>query len=196
MKSYYYLIAQLPSLSLDHKPPMSSSSFISLASSMMDKEDAELLSLVLINLNSDFSATGCAFIDNWQEWERTLRLNLAKNRAVKLKREPPSEEAPAFPADAAAAALKIVNELFAGDSFLQGISPLAAEIALDAARWSAIDSLAGYEQFSREAVYAYLLKLLLLERRQLFEAEKGFAEYKSLYNEIIEDSGQGLMSSE
>jgi len=37
-------------------------------------------------------------------------------------------------------------------------------------------------------IYAYYLKLLLLERRQSFNTEKGFAEYKTLYAEILESA--------
>jgi hypothetical protein len=34
-------------------------------------------------------------------------------------------------------------------------------------------------------MYAYLLKLLLMERNMLFEVEEGYKEYKGLYDEIL-----------
>ena len=181
MSSYYYFMAQLPFLVYEQKPPMSSGSFISLAESLMDEEDSALIGKLSLDpeLESALS-TGCQFIDGWREWERTLRLNLAKHRAVYLKRDSTSAVEPPFaPADAALTASKAVT----GES-----NPLDAEILIDKARWNAIDSLAGLDNFDRNQAFAYYLKLLLLERRQAFDAENGFSEYKSLYNQIIEDT--------
>jgi hypothetical protein len=122
-------------------------------------------------------SSGCVFIDRWREWERTLRLNLAQARAQRIRREAAAVEPPGHPASAAAAALNAaaVDE-----------SPLEAELFLDRTRWNAIEELGGIDYFSRNTVYAYLLKLLLLERHSLFDTEAGFAEYKSLYASILE----------
>ena len=85
-------------------------------------------------------------------------------------------EPPLFPADAVAAAAKaaVATE-----------SPLEAEFVLDKARWDAIEGLQGIDNFDRNIVYAYLLKLILLERHQAFKVEEGFTEYKSLYASIL-----------
>jgi len=193
--SYYYLMAQLPYLTYEQKPHISSGAFKSLAESLMDKEDAKLLDCLSLDPSPQSGgegpsyteaspSTGCDFIDNWREWERVLRLNLAKHRAIHLKRENPSAlEPPFMPSDAVAAAVKAVT----GDS-----SPLDAEILIDKARWNAIDTLAGNDYFNRNSVYAYFLKLLLIERRQAFNTDKGFSEYKSLYAEIIESAHNSL----
>ena len=189
MGSYYYLTAQLPFLIYEQKPPMSSSSFKALAGSLMLEEDAVFLDVILLDTKprggSDGSyaepapLSGCDFIDNWREWERVLRLNLAKHRAIKIKRDVSAFEPPCYPADAASVAVKAVN----GE-----LSPLETEIFIDKARWNAIDALAGNNYFDRNIIFAYFLKLLLLERRQLFNVERGFAEYKSLYADIIESA--------
>jgi hypothetical protein len=65
-------------------------------------------------------------------------------------------------------------------------SPLEAELLLDKARWDAIGTLQGLDYFGRNTVYAYLLKLLLMERRSSFKSEEGFADYKTLYASIME----------
>jgi len=57
---------------------------------------------------------------------------------------------------------------------------------LDKARWSAIESLQGVEYFDRNTIFAYLLKLLILERRSAMQPETGFSEYKSLYASIMD----------
>ena len=191
MGSYYYLMAQLPFLIYEQKPPMSSDAFKALAESNLGEEDLVYLEDLSLDPCSGQSkegnayaesapSTGCDFLDGWREWERTLRLNLAKHRAIHLKRENVTNtEPPLMPQDAAGAAIKAVT----GDG-----NALEGELLIDKARWNAIDSLAGIDMFDRNNVYAYFLKLLLLERREAFKTDKGFSEYQSLYAEIIESS--------
>jgi hypothetical protein len=202
--SYYYLAAQLPDLVYGQGAPMSSAAFLDLAGRLLDKEDSGLLDKLSLdpgNPGADPSRpayeesaapTGCDFIDKWREWERALRLNLARNRALHLKREGDSPvDPPAYPLDAAAAALK-AGISAGGSPGAPEESPLEAEIALDKARWDAIEYLKGITYFSRDTIYAYYLKLLLLERRESFNTEAGFAEYKSLYASILERAQQGM----
>jgi hypothetical protein len=179
-------------------PPMSSAAFRDLAGSLMGGEDAALLDQVSLDpeprakpwgkeagspaleggpVYAELLPSGCVFIDRWREWERTLRLNLAQARAQRTKREGGVPvEPPGHPAEAAATALNAMAVE----------APLEAELFLDRARWNAIEELQGINYFSRNTVYAYLLKLLLLERHSLFDTEAGFAEYKSLYASILE----------
>jgi hypothetical protein len=194
--AYYYLVAQLPSLVYGQEPPMSSTHFRDLARTQLSAEDAALL----VNLGLDpqpagrspsyaeeGGPSGCDFIDRWREWERSLRLNLARLRAARLKREGGAPvDPPVIPADAASAAQQALAALD---------NPLEAEILLDRSRWSAIERLQGIAVFSRDTVYAYLLKLLILERRASFKAETGFAAYKSLYASILEHARPGAGES-
>jgi len=187
--SYYYLMAQLPYLIYEQKPPMSSAAFRELAVSLMDEEDAKFFDCLSLDLHDSLdNSTGCPFADAWHEWERALRLNIAKHRANRIKRKDESsgqavqQEPPFVPSDAALTALKAITT---------GGSPLEAEIFIDRARWNAIDNISmieGINYFDRNSAYAYFLKLLLLERRQSFDVEKGFAEYKSLYAAIINNA--------
>ena len=186
MVNYYYLMAQLPYLIYEQKPPMSSEGFKILAQYFMNEEDSRLMDfLSLDSHNIMLSAAdikpkdSCGFINAWREWERALRLNVAKERVIKLKKDNQQiTDPPLFPMDASAAASKASDES----------TPLESEIVLDKARWSAIDAIAGNGNFLRDHVYAYYLKLLLLERRQLFNAELGFSEYKLLYASILENA--------
>lgn len=191
MPAYYYLIPQLPSLSYNAPLPMTSQAFIELCQKELSSSDTPLLELCTLDPDTrrvegpayaeSAPASSSAFIEAWRAWERTLRLNLARYRSLKLKREGEAYggagiEPPAYPADAAAAA----KAAFAIES------PLEAELFLDQARWNAIESLQGLSYFGENAVYAYLLKLRLLERKALFKAEEGFAEYKTLYASILD----------
>jgi len=157
---------------------MSSENYKAMVANLLDNNDAKFMRyLSFDNVFSDDSCD-CAFIIDWRDWERALRLNLAKERALKLKKDVKVTDIPFFPQEAAIAASKAVDEK----------SPLDGEILLDKARWNAIDTIAGNEYFSINGVFAYYLKLLLLERRQIFNAEKGFAEYKTLYASILESA--------
>ena len=158
---------------------MSSADFKELALPLINKKDANLLNK--LSLNTDyFKTTGCNFIDSWQEWEKILRINLAKQRMIKYKKE--NVQVPEPPA-------KYVETVTIASKAVDEFSPLEGEIILDKARWNMIDSLTGSKYyFDRSNVFAYFLKLLLQERRQSFNTEKGFAEYKSLYNSIVESA--------
>ena len=195
MGTYYYLVSQLPFLIYGQKPPMSSDAFRNLARPILDADDAAIFDTISLDpqpvplAHEIFSyadaipSCGSDFIDNWREWERVLRLNLAKRRAAKIMREGAMPiEPPTVPSDAATVATRAAG----GDE-----SPLDADILLDKARWSAIDNLQGIDYFDRNIVFAYLLKLLILERRSLMQTETGLSSYKSLYASIIE-SGVAL----
>ncbi|MDR2096210.1 MAG: DUF2764 domain-containing protein [Treponema sp.] len=194
--AYYYLAAQLPSLSYGQAAPMSSDAYIKLCGEKLSKADTELLKLCSLDPAplSGTAPEGDGFgrsyseapapcssplIDRWRIWERALRLNLARFRIQKFKREGAvSFEAPEDPADAAA----VAKAAFAMES------PLEAEIFLDESRWKAIEAFQGIDYFSRDTLYAYLLKLLIMERQALFKAEDGFAEYKGLYEAVMDAS--------
>ena len=192
MGAYYYLAAQLPYLVYGQAAPMSSAAFRAMAHDAMSSADAALLDCCTLDPNpaaapgatyaESAGRTPSEFINKWREWERTLRLTLARSRFQKLKREGGvMVDPPEYPADAAA----VAKNALAMDS------PLDAEIFLDKARWSAIDSFQGISSFTENAMYAYLLKLLLLERRAAFKTEEGFTEYKGLYAAIL-GSGTSL----
>jgi len=182
---YYYLVPQLPYLVFGQTPPMSPEAFRELAMPLLDVQDAALLDTIGSGLQPPSGAapevsSGSDFIDGWREWERILRQNLVKHRCGRLKREGPPNEPPVLPSDAVSAASKAVQE-----------SPLEGEVTIDRARWRAIDTLLeGSGPFDRNVVFAYMLKLIILNRQASFQTERGFSEYKSLYASILEKSGK------
>jgi hypothetical protein len=164
---------------------MSSEAFRDLCKGALSDADLAVLNLCTLDPDAEGGLSGAessglrssAFINDWRNWERSLRLNLARYRAQRLRRERGAAlDPPDYPADAAAAAKAAV----AMDS------PLEAEIFLGKARWDAIELFQGIDYFSNNTLFAYLLKLRLLERRALFKAEEGFAEYTGLYASIKE----------
>jgi hypothetical protein len=205
-------MAQLPVLIYDQKPPMSSVAFKELAQSLLNEKDAALMKHLALDPEphteqqedtvqahgstsvraigesysyiNEIPSTGCSFIDSWREWERTLRLNLAKQRAHTLKRDNEiTYDPPVVPIEASNIAMKAVS----GD-----VSPIDAEVMIDKARWNAICSISGSDYFNRDNVFAYYLKLVLMERKLSFNTDNGFSEYKSLYASILEKAQQSV----
>jgi hypothetical protein len=162
---------------------MSAESFRDLARPLIDGKDMALLERLSLEPGKK---TGCKLVDDWQDWERSLRLNLAKQREKKINRK--SEESSGQQNETHVSlpvVLKEASSVAMSAAAHEG-TPLEIETYLDKERWATIELLSSYNYFSKNNVFAYYLKLLLLERRQLFNAEIGFAEYKSLYTQIIE----------
>ncbi|GMO25736.1 MAG: DUF2764 family protein [Termitinemataceae bacterium] len=186
MSSYYYLIAQLPYLTYGQTPPMSSDSFIKLAQAKLEPKDAELLDYCVLGASQEAARTTSSdFINLWLNRENALSLNLAQARAAYLKREGSAAnyDAPGDPIDA-------VNQAKTALLTSTLTDPLEAEIYLDKGRWEAIENFVGVTYFSVNVVYAYLLKLRLIERRASWTVDEGFAEYKTLYASIMESAPQ------
>jgi len=120
--------------------------------------------------------TGSAFFDLLLLRERVLHLTLANHRAAEHKRPPVGEVPPDVPrAEALAKALFVMED------------PLEAAITLDRARWGVLDEMVGMDYFGVNNIFSYLLKLQLLERKQRFDAVKGAANYRELYNAILNE---------
>ena len=187
MASHYYLIAQLPYLLYGQGSFISSEYFKELCKEHLDDKEMELLESCSLNPFTEAKdedavfggkplPVSSPFIDSWRNWEKALRLNLAKFRAQNLKRDAGTLEEPS---SASLDAASIAKTAVTMDS------PLEAEMYLDKARWDFIDSLEGLDHFSGNVVFAYLLKLYLIERYAKFKEDEGFAEYKRLYASII-----------
>jgi hypothetical protein len=150
----------------------------------MNADDAARLAYCSIEGEGALPAqTGSSFLDSWFRFEHSLRFALAQARAAKLKWSAPADDPSVDAGAGSQAAVQAAAALALTD-------PLQAELALDQGRWQALDSLSGLEYFNVNTIYAYFIKLLLLERRAQFKVEEGFAAYQSLYTSIIEKGEQ------
>jgi hypothetical protein len=177
-KNYYYLVASLPYLRYEDKPPLSSEEFRAICSTSLSEGDAALLPYCCYDAKvavDTVQSTGSAFVDFHILRERTLNLNLAFLRSAKLKRPSPAE--PPHDVPRAEAVAKAAFEME---------DPLEAETYIDRNRWGALDDVAGTNYFGVNNIFAYLLKLQLLERKQHLDTIKGFAAYKEIYDAIKE----------
>jgi len=193
---YYYFVPQLAHLVYGQPPPISSEAFRAKAAPVLGEKDAAMLAMLSLDpppppepeqdgapkkARRAPESSGCEFVDGWREWEKALRLNLARLRAARLGRDGELFEAPASPSSALKAAARA----------LEAETPLDGEAAIDKARWDAVEALQGADLFHRRTIFAHFTKLLILERQASFQAEAGFMEYKSLYDSILEQSSAG-----
>ncbi|MDR2663747.1 MAG: DUF2764 domain-containing protein [Treponema sp.] len=179
MKNYYYFVATLPWISYGDPPPVGSREFRDQCRGLIEPRDAALTEYCRYDPPVILAAvrpTGSAFIDLLMARERALLLNLAYLRALRLKRPSPGE--PPHDVPQAEAAAKAAFEME---------DPLQAELYLDRSRWDALDAMVGVDYFGVNNIFAYLMKLQLLERRQLFDAERGLAGYTKLYDAIVNE---------
>jgi len=156
---------------------MSPDEFIFKCSSMLAPSDAALLQYCCYDPKlavETVESTGSAFLDLLILWERVLHLNLVALRSAKLNRPLPGEPPHDLPRAEAVARTAFGME-----------DPLEAELYIDRARWGALEDMVGIDYFGVNNVFAYLLKLNLLERRQLFNDENGLEKYRELYSNIL-----------
>jgi len=158
---------------------MSSAEFREQCKNFLSKRDAALTKYCCFDPRlavETVEPTGSGFIDFLMLRERILNLTLANLRAAELGRPSPGE--PPHDVPRAEAMAKTVFEMD---------DPLEAESTMDRARWGVLDEMVGLDYFGVNNVFAYLLKLQLLERRLRFDAVKGAANYRELYNAILND---------
>ena len=178
-RNYYYFVASLPSISYGDKPPLGSDEFREQCYSLLNPNDAALIrycSYDPMMAVETVQPTGSEFIDLLMARERTLILNLAYLRASRLKRPSPGD--PPHDVPRAEAVAKAAFEMD---------DPFEAVLYIDRARWGALDAMVGLDLFSVNNIYAYLMKLQLLERRQWYNTEKGTAEYQERYDSILNE---------
>ena len=110
----------------------------------------------------------------WNEGERTLRIALAKIRAEKMNK-PFDCKSKALPPELIKVA-KAATELE---------NPLEAEGFLLKHRLSFLEDLRPINGFSEDYLFYYGIKLKLLLRLRELDATVGKAEYRKLYNSIL-----------
>ena len=177
--NYYYFVASLPYINYGDKPPVSSEEFREQCRSFLNKSDAALIRYCCFDPRmavETVKPTGSIFIDLLLLRERILNLTLANLRAARLK-VPPLDE-PSLDIPRVVALAKTAFEMD---------DPLAAELTIDRARWSVLDEMVGVNYFGVNNIFAYLLKLQLLERKQRYNEAEGFTEYRKVYDTILNE---------
>lgn len=176
--AYYYLVSQLPNISgAEGKSalPLNSSSFRELCCRFLSEDEKLQVQGLSLVPPKEKSSTGSVFLDTWYEKERSLRYALAQIRAQKMKKD-----ASVLPSGVTADIVQAARTAVGMDS------PLSAEQFLFDYRIRLLDEIRPLDSFSVDAVYAYGIKLLLVERMKKFDAEIGKTSYHKIYDNILE----------
>jgi len=180
LSQYYFTVASLPLLTLEDERPMSPDRFLSMCSESISARDLERLAAARAAYQAAHepasSATGDAVVDGYIGRERSLRVELARLRAPQVGWG--GEELAAYAPDPHAAV--IAREAMNQDS------PLAAETALDQARWRLLDDLEVGHYFDIGKLVIYLFRLLILARRTTIDTERGVARFDQIYSAVTE----------
>ena len=154
MASYYYFAATLPVLRLHQKMPMSIDKFTEQAETHLNRTDWQTLRCALTGTYSRH-----AMLKAYRSYASDLNTALAKKRQVRL----------GFALDEDLQNQTVPKELEAvADELLERSDPLEAEMQFITLLWKRIDRLVGMKVFEFDALLGYGLKLLLLERVNIF----------------------------
>jgi hypothetical protein len=164
----------------DQVPPVSSEEMLDVCRRYISGDDYR--GLVDSTLNpEDSGAPGiCA---SYREWERSLRNDLVIQRSAAQNLNPDD-----YIRDSAA--LSGTGEIAA--QAMGKSTPLEAELYLDSCRWLKIEELSTGHYFDIEFLRAYRMKLQILERRSMFDEERGFSAYRDLYTRVLAASGTDI----
>lgn len=175
MRQYYYVIATLPLLQYDDKPPLTLEELYYACRGNISNEDLELLQTVSLGPSRTY---GNELLEKWYTWETSLRNELLKIRCQKLgiESEKYRREGQVVPG-IAETAREAANQ----------DSPLSGEELLNKARWTFLEELESGHYFDLFKLMIYALKLQLLHRRSKFTAEQGRENFDQIYQHIRED---------
>jgi len=175
MGDYTYLVASLPTLSLEAPPPFSPEEFRFRCQGVLSESDLTEMDGILAGQAADGHT---AFSQAWAAADAQIRNTAAKVRAAKL-----GVEAKGFLHSHTGYSVwldKDVNEAMAK------ANPLAREMGLDAARWKFVDELALADAFGLTAVLAFAVKLRLVARWATLEEAAGRERLEELVSQLEE----------
>lgn len=178
MSKQYYLVSQLPDISAAGEKstlPITEKYYKDLCSRFLDSESIKILNQLNLEAPKNVCKTGSVFLDKWYENERALRFALAQVRAQKMKKDSPS-----VPFAISGDIVQVARTACGMDS------PLSAEQFLFEYRLSVLSNLQPLDNFSTDYVFAYGIRLMLLERMKKFDKTKGTDSYHKIYETILD----------
>lgn len=176
MSECYYLMAQLPDISLlspEVEPPITEERFRELCERALSGKELKMLDSLSLVPPKGAVPTGSEFLDKWYASERNLRLCLASIRAKNIGKEAEEVVVDSDISQVAHDACEMNN-------------PLQAELFLHKYRQSVLTSLHPSDMFSIDAVYEYGIRLMLDARMRKFNLDAGEAAMQTVYDAILE----------
>lgn len=158
MASYYYLLSSLPMLKAEGEMPFSYGEFLRMCQGNVSEKRLKLLEELTVD-----SCEG-PLVEDWAKFYGVLHGELAYQRRQRLER--PCQA----PFERDEAAIRTVT------AAMNEKNPLVAEQMLLALEFAKLDELVQQHYFDEAELVGYALKLKLLERKTVFQKEKGRTE--------------------
>ncbi len=172
-----YLISQLPSLDGmgENTPlPITYERFFELCNRLLDKKTLAQMEKITLTPPKDDEGDESSFVDRWNDSERTLRLALGKVRAEKMKK----------PFDTKNKVLP-VEHIKAANMAMEIENPMEAEKYLNQYRLGLLEAIRPLDNFSKDFIFYYAIKLTLILRIKQFDTQAGETAYRNIYNSIL-----------
>ncbi|MEA2012928.1 MAG: DUF2764 family protein [Verrucomicrobiota bacterium] len=175
--NYYYFISSLPNLTLGKEMSVSYDEFMySCKDILSDPLYSELQNISLIPRNK----VSCSAEKEWNAFETNLRNWCVRRRIHNTKHDPEKY-------------LREDLDLFASmekdiEDALDSPNPLETEKRIDKLRWSALDNLMVRHEFDFNAIFIYLIRILIMQKWQGLDTEKGRAKLEGMMTNIIKKS--------
>ncbi len=178
MGAYYYVSASLPMIiGPEQETPITMEAMMDTCQRFLSRGDYEVLNSSTMIPQGTVAPGIC---EVFLEWEKSLRNELVLLRAAEQTLNP---EDHLRKSESILGTSAIAAEAMTKDS------PFEAELYLDGCRWSRIEDLSVGHFFDIEFLQSYKMKLQILERRSLFDEERGFAAYRDIYARVLTASG-------
>jgi hypothetical protein len=170
------VVASLPLLDFDGEPPMSPEAFLEYCQTLLAPDDLDTLSKIVAGRLGEVDHPA---IQAYAARETQLRNAVARVRAGRA-----GVDAQRYVRDHAG--WQVAVEDAVAHAMAMG-DPLQRERMLDRLRWQQLDEVAGMPAFGEQAVYAYALRLRILERWSQLSEQRGM----ELAQRIVEDTVAG-----
>ena len=181
----HYFIASLPGLKRHEKPFYSFQDFLKLCEYNFEPDIARAIAKLSLNPVAE-THDFCDAAREWRQWTVFAKDCLAKLRAAKLKRN--LESVPKHDEYANLYDKRDLEKAFVIES------PSERQTAIENAMWNFLDEyLAAKYPFSLDAVTAYALRLLLVEREFSRNFDKGLDVFNSMVANAIETADNTRM---
>ena len=165
--SLFYLLPSLPMLHFDVAPGIAPEHFLEACHEQLAAGDAAAAEALFYGRPSDHP-----FVAVWRDKEAILRNAIAGHRARIAGKDAALWTRPTQGCDS-----QIESEV--SDAFLEP-DPMIREKALDKVRWLISDELQGPDPLSKNAVFAYAIKLAVITRWAKLSAEQGRKRFDAL----------------
>jgi len=158
--SIYYLIASLPTLSLDEPAPLTAAGFVDACRGQLASPDAAAAEALVAG-----TPAAHPFVVAWHDKDTQLRNAVARRRAARHGTDATRWLHPAAGCD-------VWLETRVDEAF-QETDPLDREKALDRLRWQAVETLQGPDPMTLSALFAYAVKLAIVLRWSAYDEQAG-----------------------